>query len=288
MGEFVADLTDQADVLHRTGEVPIGAPLVAGLVIALPGIGIDPRLPGLDAALLEVGRSGNSHHEQHRHAALGEGEMVGAVEQPAFGQAFWRDAAALRRRDARHIVFERILPLADQHHVVAGPRGLEDIDREVGDGRFEREDGVGGVIFGPEQPALLGGPGGEHDAAIGRRTRLDRPGDLEQRGDAERIVVGAGAINAALRIGRTLAVRIPVRAEHHAFLRALRAGDPREHVVAVDPFVGDGDARIERHAGQRHRSETRGSGGDFERGEIEPCCGEERAGGIAGDPALQA
>src|SRR3546814_1211600 len=138
--------------------------------------------------------------------------MVGAVEEAVFGQALGRYGAALRPREAREIILQRALSLADEDDVLGAASGLEDVEAEVGDGLFERKDRFRGIGFGSQQAALLGGPEGEGDRAIGRRRGLEPPRDLEQPGDAERIVVGAGAIDAALRVGRTFAIGIPVRA----------------------------------------------------------------------------
>src|SRR3546814_6783182 len=92
----------------------------------------------------------------------------------AFGQAFGRYGAALRPREAREIVLERALPLADEDDVLGAASGLEDVEAEVGDGLFERKDRFRGICFGSQQAALLGGPEGEGDRAIGRRRGLEQ------------------------------------------------------------------------------------------------------------------
>src|SRR3546814_19492198 len=78
------------------------------------GIYIDSRPPRFLAAINQIGRARDAHHQQDGDAALGEAEMVDAVEDAAFGQALGRYRAALRPREAREIVLERALPLADE------------------------------------------------------------------------------------------------------------------------------------------------------------------------------
>src|SRR3546814_20948652 len=94
--------------------------------------------------------------------------MVGAVEEAAFGQALGRYRAALRPREAREIVLERALPLVDEDDVLGAASGLEDVAAEVGDGLSERKARLRGICFGSQPAALLGGPEGEGERAIGR------------------------------------------------------------------------------------------------------------------------
>src|SRR3546814_16218094 len=75
--EFVADLVEEGDVLHRAAQVPVGAPGVARLMIALAGIGIDPRLSSFAAALDKVRRAGDSPTQQDGNAALEIGRAPG-------------------------------------------------------------------------------------------------------------------------------------------------------------------------------------------------------------------
>src|SRR3546814_9469935 len=77
--------------------------------------------------------------------------MVGAAEEAAFGKAFGRHTAPLRRREACQVILERPLSLADEDDVLCPPGGLEDVEAEVGDGLFKREDRFRGIGFGPEQ-----------------------------------------------------------------------------------------------------------------------------------------
>src|SRR3546814_4215073 len=112
-----------------------------------------PRLPRFLAAIDQIGRARDTHHQQDRNAALREAEMVGAVEEAAFGKAFGRHTAPLRRREACQVILERPLSLADEDDVLCPPGGLEDVEAEVGDGLFKREDRFRGIGFGPEQAA---------------------------------------------------------------------------------------------------------------------------------------
>src|SRR3546814_16297716 len=119
--------------------------------------------------------------------------MVGAVEEASFGQALGRYRAALRPREAREIVLERALPLADEDDVLGAASGLEDVAAAVGDGLFERKDRFRGIGFGYAPAALLVGTESESERAIGRRRGLDQRRALETPGAAERNLADARA-----------------------------------------------------------------------------------------------
>ena len=151
--------------------------------------------------------------------------MVGAVEQAAFGQRLRRHRrgpAPSRRRPASSS--RSFWPAPTSITSLRRARGLEDVERQVGDrlgGRIDR-------VRRHRSPSRA--------ARAPRRSRARRPGvrsargalaasarDLEHAGDAERVVVGAGADRAPLRVGRADAVGVPVRAEHDDLVRARRA-----------------------------------------------------------------
>ena len=213
--------------------------------------------------------------------------MVGTVKQAAFGQALGRHAPPLRRRDPRHVILQAVLPDADQDHVLRAPGGLQDVDRQIRRGRLERKDRVGRVIFGTEQPAFLSGPQREGDRAARCRFGLQDARDVEQRGDAQPIVIRAGADRLALCIGRPDPVGIPMRAEHHRLARRGGAGDFGEDVVALDHLMGDRDRGREGRSLEHHRLERALPRGGAQRGEIESRTLEQAGRGIAAQPALQ-
>ena len=68
------------------------------------------------------------------------------------------------------------------------------------------------IIFGAQQPALLGCPRSEDERPLGPRARREQPRNLDHRRQAQRIVGGAGLDRPPLRIGRADAVRIPMPA----------------------------------------------------------------------------
>ena len=200
--------------------------------------------------------------------------MVGAVEQAAFGQALHRYVAALCRGDACHVVLQRVLTLADHRHVVRGARGLQHVDGEVGDGLLHREHRVGGVEFRTEQPALFRRPRREDDRALRRRLALHDAGDVENASDADAVVIGARAVDAALCVGSAFAIGVPVGAEHHHFVLAGGAGDLGQHVVAHDFLVVHRNLGIERHALEFHRLKVRTARSDRQLGKVQPGRGE--------------
>src|SRR3546814_21015461 len=81
-----------------SSDLPVRPPGIARLMIAFARIGIDPRLPRFLAAIDQIGCARDAHHQQDGDAALGEAEMVGAVKEDAFGQAFGRYGARSEER----------------------------------------------------------------------------------------------------------------------------------------------------------------------------------------------
>src|SRR3569832_1912968 len=104
VGQGPAHIVPKGQVLHRPGEVPIGAPLVLGLVVAVGDIVIRRLLPGLAPAVDQIGARARI---DHRHAALGEGEVVGPVVAARFRPRLGLDGAALRRCGLLQVVLDR-------------------------------------------------------------------------------------------------------------------------------------------------------------------------------------
>ena len=243
-------------------------------------------MAGGAAAIDHVGCAGEAHHQQHGHAALGHGEMIGAVEEAAFGQAFLGDDATLLGRKLGEIVLQHILALADQDHVLGLAGGLEHVDGEVGDRLVERVDRVLGIKFRPQQAAFLRRPGGEDDRTVRGGAGFEGSGYLEQAGHAERIIIGAGTIDAALRVGRTLAIGVPMGAIHDRLIRALGAGDAGDDIGALHHFLGDREGGGEAGPLEFDRLEFRRAGLLAQRGQILTGAGEQGLGGLTLDPAL--
>src|SRR3546814_18965816 len=126
--------SDWSSDVFSSDLVPVGSPGIARLMIAFARIGIDPRLPRFLAAIDQIGRARDAHHQQDGDAALGEAEMVGAVEEAAFGQALGRYGAALRPREAREIILQAALSLASEDDVLGDASGPEDDQAGVGTG----------------------------------------------------------------------------------------------------------------------------------------------------------
>ena len=101
------------------------------------------------------------------------------------------------------------LPLADQHRVLDRPVPLQRVEGQVGDHRLHREERVLRIIFGAEQPALLGGPRGEDKRPLRPRPGRELAAHLDHRRKAERVVGGAGPDRPALRIRRRRCRRRP-------------------------------------------------------------------------------
>ena len=161
--------------------------------------------------------------------------MVGAVEQAALRLAVGRHAAALRGGVGGHHVLEARLALADQDHVARRAGALQRVEGEVRDHRLGRIERVLRIIFGAEQAALLGRPGGEEQGAVGARAADEVARDLQHAGETERVVMRAVADRVAIRVGRADAISVPMAAEHDRLVRPAAAGQAGDDVVAFDP-----------------------------------------------------
>ncbi len=118
VGELAADGVIEVEVLDRPGPVPRRVIFVARLVVAVGGIVVGRRLPRRLAAVEPVHAAAAA---EHRHAQLGEAEMVGAEIAALLGTGFGRDVAALPLDDRRGEVVEARLVAAAEHDIVRLP-----------------------------------------------------------------------------------------------------------------------------------------------------------------------
>src|SRR6201987_1311748 len=66
--EMLGDQTEQRHVLRRTTQIPVRAPGVAGLVIAVRGIVADPPVTRRPPAVDEIGPATRAHQDHCRPA----------------------------------------------------------------------------------------------------------------------------------------------------------------------------------------------------------------------------
>ena len=255
-------------------------------MVAAGGEVLEPALAGRASTVLEIICTGECHIEQHRHAALGEGEVVGAVEQAALGVVLGRDIAALRLGRAREIVFHLALPAPDQHDVAHGAGELQRVEGQVGDHLLHREERVLRIIFGAEKPALLARPGGEDEGPLRTRTGREKPRILQHRGKAERVIGRAWPYRLAVRVGRSDAVCVPMAAVTDRLVGIFRPGELAENVVAGDARHADGDVGGQRRL-QVDRPEGRRPGLALHRVVIVAGALQQRGGGVALNPPLE-
>src|SRR5262245_45492536 len=78
--EARADGIEEFRFLHRPTQIPVLGPAIASLVIAIGGEAPEPAFARFAPSSLHVIGAGQRHVEQHGHAALGQREMVGAIE----------------------------------------------------------------------------------------------------------------------------------------------------------------------------------------------------------------
>ena len=203
-------------------------------MVAVADVVGDPPVTRFPSSLHQVVAAGDAHEQQHRHAATGHGEVVGAVEQAVFWQIFRCDYPILGGGNPLEIVLQFTLALAYQDYVTGQAGGLQDIEGEVGHRGCQRIDGIVGVGFGSQQTTFLCGPQGKNHAAWQGWAGLENTGQLQYAGGSERIVIGARAHGATLGIRRALTIGIPVRRGHEDFIGVGRARQYAEHVLAVD------------------------------------------------------
>ena len=123
-----------ADQRRIAAQVPGGAPVVAGLVVAAGGVFGDPALARLAPARDQVGAAAYAHEQQGGNAPPGDAEVVGAIVERALGMGVGGHGAVLAGGGLGEVLVEGILAGAHQHHVAAGPGGLQDVHGQVGGG----------------------------------------------------------------------------------------------------------------------------------------------------------
>ena len=82
VGDVRADIVERVDVLHRAAQVPVRIEFVRGLMIAVGAVVVAQRHAGRLAAFAQVDAAAGV---EHRHADLGEADVVRAVEGALLG-----------------------------------------------------------------------------------------------------------------------------------------------------------------------------------------------------------
>jgi hypothetical protein len=85
VGEHAADAIVDAEIAQRPRPIPAGIIFVAGLVIALGRVILGHGSPAAAAAVDEIVAAFGI---EHRHAELGEAEMVGTIVEALLGRGF--------------------------------------------------------------------------------------------------------------------------------------------------------------------------------------------------------
>ena len=239
--------------MRHAGERPLGAPLVGRLVVALFVVVLAFRFAGGLAAFDEVI---TRTERQRRHAALGEREVIGAEEVAGFRMLVGHVAHAgglalgdqciekVRLRAARGREIARDTARAERIHVDHGDRLAERIER------------LGRVELRTEQALLFRRHREEHDRAIGLRALRERAPDLDQGGDAGRVVDRAVVDRVAVRVRCADAEMVPVAAVDHGLVGALGPLDAADDVARGDHLAVDAVVGRERRALQFHRLEA--------------------------------
>nr|WP_246346788.1 hypothetical protein [Sphingomonas jinjuensis] len=213
---------------------------------------------------------------EHRHAELGEAEMVGAVIAAAFRVRLWADRAALRGDERLDQVLDLGLAGADEHEVAGFADDVEAVHVDPADGARQREDRVFGVISAAEQAAFLRRHRDEGDRAPGRSRLGLRLGEADEPGDAAGIV--ERAVADVVAVHRIAAAQvIPMRGIEDIIVGRRGAGQDADDVLRHRLLHRIGEAA--RHLQpERHRPEPLGLGGRGKRGEVLAGAGEQLLG----------
>ena len=192
---------------------------------------------------------------KHRHAALGEGEVVGPVVIARFRIGVGRRNPAIGFKSRFEELVELRFARPDHRHVLARSGNQEGIHIDAADRLVEREDRVRRVIIGAEKARFLCRNGEEHQRAARRSDLGVRFGQSDQ-GRRARGVVDC-AIADVVTVGRcgTPAQVVPVRGVDDVFVRRFRTGKDTDHILRFE------SADVVRKAGrcfetQRHRLEA--------------------------------
>ena len=159
--------------------------------------------------------------------------MIAGTPRRASAQPSWRwtKAAASSSGSIRRPMSTMVestsrssagLPAAHHRDRLAGRVDGDRVHVDRGDDRGERHGRMFGEIAGAEQAHLLRGGRHEQDVARRARRRREAAGNLDQAGDAARIVDGAVADPVGLARGPAQAEMVPMGEQQQAF--AGRAG----------------------------------------------------------------
>src|SRR6185437_13226402 len=131
VGEAEADLVEQLGILGDSAPVPVGVPFVARLVIVEAVVLARECLAAGDAAVHQVETLAEA---DRRHTLLGEGEMVGSVEDTGLGMRVGGIVAALRLTCFNDVVDQVELGGAADGEILLSPDRLPRVDVQVRDG----------------------------------------------------------------------------------------------------------------------------------------------------------
>src|SRR5690606_15729551 len=109
VSQVLADLEHDLQVLKHAGVVPIGLPLIRRLVVAVGAIVGGLGLTRLDRRIDEIA---GRRQIGHRHALLGQREVVRAEVDARCGPCIADKAASLRRRRRDHRLVQRRMTVA--------------------------------------------------------------------------------------------------------------------------------------------------------------------------------
>ncbi|AAW77268.1 hypothetical protein XOO4014 [Xanthomonas oryzae pv. oryzae KACC 10331] len=284
VGQLLAQRIQHAQIACGAGEGPVRLPFVALLVIALGGVVVGRSLACRHAAHFPI-LAGCI--PQRRHAALGEGKMIGAEEIAGLRLGIGRIAQLELRGDALQLVeqFEFCgaidAEIARRHERI---HAVHVDHRHCGIQRVQR---LGRVELRAQQALFFGGDGQEHHRALGLWPLGETARQLQQRGGAAGVFQRTVEDGVAARIRLADADVVPVRAVDQRLVRMLAAFQPRHDVVRRDQVGLDLIAGAQTLVLEFDRLEAARLRLLLQGLEIQPGMLEQLGGQIALDPAFQ-
>ena len=195
--------------------------------------------------------------------------MVGAHENALRRIGIGRHRHAQRAHCLGHDRPERRAIRPEHRHILERISQDRHVEINVGDDALDRHGRVLGEIVRADQPLLFRRDGEEQDrAARCLAARAEALGLLDQRGNANRIVLRAVIDRVALRIGAPDAEMVEMRRQHDDFLAELgvAAGDHPGDIGTADRLEGGFQRKggVDRQLlGRKHRLAVGDARGDL-------------------------
>ncbi|MNE07329.1 hypothetical protein D3C80_999430 [compost metagenome] len=222
----------------------------------------------------------------HRHAALGQGEVVRTEVDAGARARIALEAAPLRRRQSDDALIQLGLAIARHAQLAHSTQNAGRIQVEARHRRLQRVQRIGGIEFRSQQAAFLAGEADHDDGALRLRPLRPLTRQLQQARCARGVVHRAVEDAVARGVRLAHADVVPVTGVENGLVRVGRPLQLGHHVVGGDLVGLHVELGVDGRAGQFDRLEVAAAGLDLLLLEVEAGVSEQVHGHVALDPGL--